>query len=93
VIEALVRCEEDLTTTALEQQVQYSTTTLRRALEDLQSLELVACESRGSGRPSLWRLRDAWRPLVKTFSAEYGSPSAFLMAGAERDSDEHQKQF
>lgn len=66
--------EEDLTTSALAQQAQYSTTTIRRALEDLQALGLVECEKGGQGRADRWRLRDEWRGAVRDFAEEAGKP-------------------
>jgi hypothetical protein len=63
VLSALVTAPADsiLTTTVLAQHAQYSTTTIRRALEDLQCLELVQCTKGGEGRADSWNLRDSWR--------------------------------
>jgi hypothetical protein len=63
VLESLAtRDVEDLTTTALAKQVRYNTTTLRRALEDLQALGLVDCQkAETAGRPDRWCLSPSYR--------------------------------
>jgi len=69
---ALACGEEDLTTSTLAMQTQYSTTTVRRALEDLQALGLVECDKQGLGLPDKWRLREEWRTVVETFLVPLG---------------------
>jgi hypothetical protein len=71
VLSALVSAPADstLTTTVLAQHAQYSTTTIRRALEDLQCLELVQCTKGGEGRPDSWNLRDSWHPELEPLFA------------------------
>jgi hypothetical protein len=75
VLKALLEHEGDLSTTTLRQQVQFGTTTVTRALEDLQSLELVTCDGQGKGRPNRWSLHAEWRSLVETFSGADPEPA------------------
>jgi hypothetical protein len=65
-LDALIDGDEDLTTSALAKQVQYSTSTLRRALEDLQSLELVT--STTSTNNTRWSLHEDWRAAAEGFA-------------------------
>jgi DeoR-like helix-turn-helix domain len=58
--------EEDLATSAVAQQVEYSTSTVRRALEDLQALGMVTCTQGGAGVASKWRLKDEYRVVLGT---------------------------
>ena len=87
-LEALVRGDEDLTTTALARQAQYSTTTIRRALEDLQSLELVICEKHGQGSADHWRLRDQWRGVLTTLLSSRAALSRHRVDGYGEGADE-----
>ena len=48
VLRKLTETPEPLATAKLAQEVQYATATMRRALEDLQALELVLCEKGGA---------------------------------------------
>jgi len=59
---------EKVTTTAIAQRVQQATATVRRAMEDLQALGLVACEKGGEGHADAWLLTaDSRRALVVLF--------------------------
>ena len=74
VIGALVRApiDDEVSTSALAAVVSYSTATVRRALEDLQALGLVAREGGGQGRSALWRLRPEWHADVQEFLGMLG---------------------
>jgi hypothetical protein len=58
-----------LSTSAIAGAAQFSTTAIRRALEDLQALGLLACHKAGRGRADEWALAAQWvivfRDLVR----------------------------
>src|SRR5262249_8021552 len=64
---------EALSTRQMAGAVQFSAKTLRRALEDLQALEVVDCQKGGQGVADRWTLKPAWadvfRQLVQGASA------------------------
>ena len=75
VLRKLTETPEPLATAKLAQEVQYATATMRRALEDLQALELVLCEKGGAGRSDRWQLKDQWRDLLHTWFGMGSAPS------------------
>jgi len=78
ILEVLAVADAELETSALGRQLQYSTSTVRRALEDLQALTMVTCEK---GSPAhKWRLNEEWCDLVRAFSVLAAGPR-------ERDGD------
>jgi hypothetical protein len=54
---------DDLTTRALADVAQFSSSTIRRALEDLQSLGIVACAK--SGKSDYWSLHPDWQEIFR----------------------------
>ena len=58
--------DETLTTTKVAQGVQYSTATVRRALEDLQALGVLSVTKGGQGVPNRWAVRDEWHTALDT---------------------------
>ncbi len=76
ILEVLMVADGDLATSALGRQLQYSTSTVRRALEDLQALDMVTCEKGGQGTADKWRLNEEWRDPVQKF---------FLLAARPRE--------
>ena len=92
--------EGTLTTTQVAQGVQYSTTTVRRALEDLQALGVLSVTKGGQGMPDRWHPREEWREALDTlkkvesalesrrsatFPEKSGAPSHNKVSHAERD--------
>jgi DeoR-like helix-turn-helix domain len=55
-----------LKTTAIAQQAQYSTATVRRALEDLQALGVMEVLKGGEGKSDSWRAMENWTPALNT---------------------------
>ncbi len=58
--------DESLTTTNVAQGVQYSTATVRRALEDLQALGILTVTKRGQGVPDRWHIKEEWHEALDT---------------------------
>jgi DeoR-like helix-turn-helix domain len=97
--------DETLTTTKVAQGVQYSTATVRRALEDLQALGVLSVTKGGQGVPDRWAVRDEWHTALDTFKevesalqtrreetfteTSEGTPHTHT-ANAEKSSIEHQ---
>src|SRR5262249_12301310 len=74
VIAALVReviSESDgtLSTTALAGAAQFSTVTIRRALEDLQALDVVTCRKAPRGGADEWALGETWAAIFRELRA------------------------
>jgi hypothetical protein len=57
-IQALLKVPEGQKTGAVAHNAQYSTNTMRRSLEDLQSLGLVRCDKGSQGHSDQWALED-----------------------------------
>jgi DNA-binding PadR family transcriptional regulator len=74
--------DEALSTSALAGSAQFSTGSIRRALEDLQALGVVTCHKVGSGRADWWELGEEW---VKTFRLL--TDAADLCGNAPDDAD------
>jgi hypothetical protein len=53
-----------LNTTKVVQAVQYASATVRRALEDLQALGIMAVEKGGPGKPDVWHPQPEWREAL-----------------------------
>jgi hypothetical protein len=60
--------DETLTTAKVAQGVQYSTATIRRALEDLQALSVMVTKGR-QGVADRWAVRDEWHMALDTLRA------------------------
>jgi hypothetical protein len=52
--------EDRLSTSAIAGAAQFSTTAIRRSLEDLQALEVVVCHKAGKGKADQWALAEPW---------------------------------
>jgi hypothetical protein len=65
-IATMTGVNEHLTTTNVAQGVQYSTATVRRALEDLQALGILTVTKRGQGVPDRWQIKSEWCPALDT---------------------------
>jgi len=65
-IAEMANVDEAMTTTKVAQGVQYSTATVRRALEDLQALGLLAVTKGGQGVADQWHIRDEWQRALDT---------------------------
>jgi DeoR-like helix-turn-helix domain len=57
---------ETLNTSQVVQAVQYASATVRRALEDLQALGILAVEKGGQGKADVWHPRSEWREALDT---------------------------
>jgi hypothetical protein len=55
-----------VSTTRVAATAQYSTTAVRRALEDLQALGVLAVEKGGQGKADLWTLLPEWAEAIQT---------------------------
>jgi hypothetical protein len=78
VLAALNETGETLSTSDISAGAQYATVSVRRALEDLQALELVICHKEERGKADLWAVKDEWREILTTlttFSEMSGDPS------------------
>jgi hypothetical protein len=62
----LTESDEAFKTTTLAANMQYSTTTVRRALEDLQALGVLTGMKEGQGKADRWHARAEWRPALDT---------------------------
>jgi hypothetical protein len=60
---------EALSTTEIAGAVQFGRQTIRRALEDLQALEVVDCTKAGQGVADRWTLRDEWVSIFRQIGA------------------------
>jgi hypothetical protein len=70
-IKALLERPEGVKTSEVAKTAQYSSTTMRRALEDLQALGLVWCEKGGMGVPDVWGLdKKGVEGFTEIFSTE-----------------------
>jgi hypothetical protein len=52
-----------LSTSEIAGTAQFSSTTVRRALEDLQALDVVVCHKTGTGKADEWELGERWRDV------------------------------
>jgi hypothetical protein len=59
-----------LSTSAIAGAVQFSTTAIRRALEDLQALEIVICCKGGAGKADQWTLADPWTDVFRALARD-----------------------
>ena len=66
VLAATPAADEMYTTKQVATGVQYSTQTVRRALEDLQALGILTVEKQGQGMPDKWRPLAEWQPALGT---------------------------
>ena len=57
--------DEPISTSALAGVAKVSTVAIRRALEDLQALGVVACHKGGSGRADSWTLDEKWSGIFR----------------------------
>lgn len=81
----------ELATSKIVGMTQFSTSTIRRTLEDLQALRVVAVEKHGQGRADTWRLHDEWRAVfvqlgtaaLKTVSEKWEPPSQPFLAASD----------
>jgi hypothetical protein len=53
----------ELSTSNIVSMAQFSSATIRRTLEDLQALRVVAVTKHGQGKADTWQLRDEWRAV------------------------------
>lgn len=76
VIGALVKCtisddaDGRVATAAIAGAAQFSSSAVRRALEDLQALEVVVCHKTGAGKADQWALADQWRAVFEALAAD-----------------------
>jgi hypothetical protein len=61
--------EGSLSTTAIAGAAQFSTSAIRRALEDLQALGLVGCHKKGKGKADRWELGNQWAECFRNLAA------------------------
>src|SRR5262249_42635529 len=54
-----------LSTSAIAGAAQFSSAAIRRALEDIQALDLVVCHKTGTGKADTWALTDEWVPVFQ----------------------------
>lgn len=95
-IQALLKAPEGLKTPDIAHSVQYSTATVRRALEDLQALELVWCEKEGAGHPDIWSLiEDSQDVLQALFAPEPEFKGIFpeMLVGASHTQKEEEVEW
>ena len=57
--------DEPISTSVLAGVAKVSTVAIRRALEDLQALGVVACHKGGSGRADSWTLDEKWSGIFR----------------------------
>jgi DeoR-like helix-turn-helix domain len=68
-VAGMATVDETLTTSKVAEGVQYSTATVRRALEDLQALGVLAVTKGGKGVADQWAVRDEWHAALDTVRA------------------------
>jgi hypothetical protein len=51
---------------------QFSTTAIRRTLEDLQALAVITCVKGGTGKPDLWTLAPEWAEIFRSLERDAG---------------------
>ena len=65
VLHVLAQANSPLGTRAIATTVQFSTTTVRHTMEDLQALKLIRCAKGGHGTADGWQLRPQWRAPLR----------------------------
>ena len=65
----MVTVDKTLTLSKVAEGVQYSTATVRRALEDLQALGVLTVTKGGQGVADRWAVRDEWHTALDTLKA------------------------
>jgi hypothetical protein len=78
-----------LSTTKISGATQFSTASIRRALEDLQALEVVRGHKAGQGKADEWELDERWVPVFQALT-DPGAPSYFSGTPIGSDEDEGQ---
>jgi hypothetical protein len=73
---AITEDESGLSTSRISGAAQFSTTSIRRALEDLQALEVVQGHKMGQGRADEWQLDERWVEVFKSLT-DRDAPSYF----------------
>jgi hypothetical protein len=68
----LLRHDDLIETGAIAGALQRPTTTVRRALEDVQGLGVVVCRKGGKGKPDAWALRSSARAALTLITATAG---------------------
>src|SRR5262249_26502682 len=77
-VEHTITADDDgrLSTSAIAGMAQFSGTAVRRALEDLQALDVVACHKAGTGKADQWTLQDRWREVFQALAEAAVGPVA-----------------
>jgi hypothetical protein len=73
---AITEDESGLSTSRISGAAQFSATSIRRTLEDLQALEVVHGHKMGQGRADEWELNDCWVDVFKSLN-DPDTPSYF----------------
>ncbi len=75
-VEETITADADgrLSTSAIAGTAQFSGTAVRRALEDLQALDVVVCQKAGAGKPDQWALGERWREVFRELAADARGP-------------------
>jgi hypothetical protein len=87
VLMALVAAGGPLDTTAVSSAVRAATMATRRALEDLEALDAVACHKAMAGKSYAWEVRWDWLPILQSLDSdgEHHHPANISVTVSETD--------
>ena len=79
--------EGELPTTKIAGMARCSTTAIRRALEDLEALNVVICHKAGTGKADRWELEGPWADLFQGLTREVAGDGV-VSDGDDQDAGE-----